>query len=95
MTTQQSGLKQGAVLMAIAALGFIGYAVVFFIRNFTATGFELGVETLNGVTRDQLTRCHQQGGGALRQPPDTRSRAIRHNSAESMAHGLVPSGVFA
>jgi hypothetical protein len=54
MTTQNPGLKQGAVLMAIAALAFIGYAVVFFIRNFTATGFELGVETLNGVTRDQL-----------------------------------------
>ncbi len=54
MTTQNSGLKQGAVLMAIAALAFIGYAVVFLIRNFTATGFELGVQTLNGVTRDQL-----------------------------------------
>ena len=54
MTTQNPGLKQGAVLMVIAALAFIGYAVVFFIRNFTATGFELGVETLNGVTRDQL-----------------------------------------
>jgi hypothetical protein len=54
MTTQNPGLKQGAVLMVIAALAFIGYAVVFFIRNFTSTGFELGVETLNGVTRDQL-----------------------------------------
>jgi len=54
MTTQNPGLKQGAVLMVIAALAFIGYAVVFFIRNFTSTGFELGVDTLNGVTRDQL-----------------------------------------
>ncbi|HKW95105.1 MAG TPA: hypothetical protein VJX92_24690 [Methylomirabilota bacterium] len=54
MTTQNPGLKQGAILMVIAALAFIGYAVVFFIRNFTAAGFELGVETLNGVTRDQL-----------------------------------------
>src|SRR5216684_1751435 len=54
MTTQNPGLKQGAVLMVIAALAFIGYAVVFFIRNFAAAGFELGVETLNGVTRDQL-----------------------------------------
>ena len=54
MTTQNLGLKQGAVLMVIAALAFIGYAVVFFIRNFTGTGFELGVDTLNGVTRDQL-----------------------------------------
>src|SRR5712692_567966 len=54
MTTQNPGLTQGAVLMVIAALAFIGYAVVFFIRNFTGTSFELGVETLNGVTRDQL-----------------------------------------
>jgi len=54
MTTPNPGLKQGAVLMVIAALAFIGYAVVFFIRKFTSTGFELGVETLNGVTRDQL-----------------------------------------
>jgi hypothetical protein len=54
MTTQNPGLKQGAVLMVIAALAFIGYAVVFFVNNFTCTGFELGVETLNGVTRDQL-----------------------------------------
>ena len=54
MTAQNSGLKQGAVLMVIAALAFIGYAVVFFIRNFISTGFELGVDTLNGVTRDQL-----------------------------------------
>src|SRR5436190_13343633 len=54
MATQNPGLKQGAVLMVIAALAFIGYAVVFFVTNFTGTGFELGVETLNGVTRDQL-----------------------------------------
>ena len=54
MTTQNPGLKQGAILMVIAALAFIGYAVVFLVRNFTGTGFELGVDTLNGVTRDQL-----------------------------------------
>jgi hypothetical protein len=54
MATQNPGLKQGAVLMVIAALAFIGYAVVFFVTNFTGTGFELGVDTLNGVTRDQL-----------------------------------------
>jgi len=40
--------------MLIAGLAFIGYAVVFFIRSFTGTGFELGVETLNGVTKEQL-----------------------------------------
>ncbi len=54
MNTPNSGLKQGAVLMLIGSLAFIGYAVVFLFRNFTGAGFELGVPTLNGVTRDNL-----------------------------------------
>src|SRR2546425_8719385 len=54
MRTQNSGLNQGAVLMLIGGLVFIGYAVVFLFRNFVGGGFELGVATLNGVTRDNL-----------------------------------------
>jgi hypothetical protein len=54
MNNQKPIVKQGAIVMTIAALAFIGYAVAFFIRNFTGTGFELGVDTLNGVTREQL-----------------------------------------
>jgi hypothetical protein len=54
MNTRNSGLSQGAALMLIGSLAFIGYAVVFFFRNFSGGGFELGVATLNGVTRDQL-----------------------------------------
>lgn len=54
MNTQNSGLNQGAVLMLIGSFAFIGYAVVFLFRNFAGGGFELGVETLNGVTRDNL-----------------------------------------
>jgi hypothetical protein len=54
MRTQNSGLTQGAVLMLIGGLAFIGYAVVFLFRNFVGGGFELGVETLNGVTPDNL-----------------------------------------
>src|SRR6266508_4818769 len=54
MNPRNSGLNQGAVLMLIGSLAFIGYAVVFLYRNFTGGGFELGVTTLNGVTRDQL-----------------------------------------
>lgn len=54
MNMQQTGLKQGAVLMLIGSLAFIGYAVVFLFRNFASGGFELGVPTLNGVTRDNL-----------------------------------------
>ena len=54
MKTQNSGLYQGAALMLIGGLAFVGYAVVFLFRNFVGGGFELGVETLNGVTRDNL-----------------------------------------
>lgn len=54
MSTKESGLNQGALLMLVASLAFIGYAVVFLLRNFSGSGFELGVETLNGVTRENL-----------------------------------------
>ncbi len=54
MKTQKSGLTQGAVLMLIGSLAFIGYAVVFLLRNFVGSGFELGVSTLNGVTPENL-----------------------------------------
>jgi hypothetical protein len=54
MSTKESGLNKGALLMLIASLAFIGYAVVFLLRNFSGSGFELGVETLNGVTRENL-----------------------------------------
>ncbi len=54
MKTQNSGLNQGAVLMLIGGLAFISYAVVFLFRNFAGSGFELGVKTLNCVTRDNL-----------------------------------------
>lgn len=40
--------------MAISGIAFIGYGLVFFIWNFATDGFELGVETLNGVTRASL-----------------------------------------
>src|SRR5438093_7153235 len=36
-------LKWGSWLMGIAAVGFIGYAVIFFIRNFTDAFLELGI----------------------------------------------------
>ena len=53
MSREQS-LRNGASLMVLGALIFLAYAVVFFFRAFTTTGFELGVETLNGVTPQQL-----------------------------------------
>jgi hypothetical protein len=54
MNKESSGLTQGAGLMLIGSLAFIGYAMVFLFRNFTGDGFELGVQTLNGITRDNL-----------------------------------------
>ncbi|HCT77095.1 MAG TPA: hypothetical protein DGG94_10180 [Micromonosporaceae bacterium] len=36
-------LRLGATLMAVAGLGFIGYAVIFFVRNFTGAFLELGI----------------------------------------------------
>jgi hypothetical protein len=40
--------------MLIGALSFIGYGLVFFVRSFVGEGFELGVETLNGITQADL-----------------------------------------
>ena len=53
MSKEQS-LQRGAALMVLGALIFFLYAVVFFFRAFSATGFEVGVDTLNGVTPQQL-----------------------------------------
>jgi hypothetical protein len=36
-------LRWGSWLMLIAAIGFIGYAVIFFVRNFTDSFLELGI----------------------------------------------------
>ena len=38
-----SDVRLGSGLMALAALGFIGYAVIFFVRNFTDSFLELGI----------------------------------------------------
>jgi len=38
-----TALPTGSWLMGIAAAGFIGYAVIFFVRNFTDSFLELGI----------------------------------------------------
>ena len=38
-----SRLRVGSAVMALAGLGFIGYAVMFFVRNFTNSFLELGI----------------------------------------------------
>lgn len=47
-------VRNGSMLMAIAGVAFIGYGLVFLVLNFIGGGFELGVETINGVTRGDL-----------------------------------------
>jgi hypothetical protein len=48
-------LRFGSALMAIAGLGFIGYAIIFFVRNFTGAFLELGIGPDQvDVDRDQI-----------------------------------------
>ncbi len=43
LESAQAGLRMGSWLMGLAAVGFIGYAVIFFVRNFTDSFLELGI----------------------------------------------------
>ena len=52
--SREQCLRNGASLMVFGALIFLVYAVAFFFRAFGSSGFEIGVETLNGVTPQQL-----------------------------------------
>src|SRR5215204_4344652 len=40
---ESSQLRWGASLMAVAGLAFIGYGIIFFIRNFSGDFLELGI----------------------------------------------------
>lgn len=42
-SVDETRLRTGSGLMALAGLAFIGYAVVFFVRNFTDAFLELGI----------------------------------------------------
>ena len=51
----ESRLRLGSGLMTAAAVGFIGYAVIFLIRNFTDSFLELGIGPNEvDVGRDQI-----------------------------------------
>lgn len=53
---RSSNLRLGTVLMMVAAVGFIGYAVIFFVRNFTDSFLELGIgHNEVSVGKDQIT----------------------------------------
>ncbi len=48
-------LRNGSLLMAVAGIAFVGYGIVFLIRDLAGGGFELGVDTINGVTRGEVS----------------------------------------
>lgn len=58
MTRDQPALRGGAALMLLAALAFVVYGVVFFFRSFTGAGFEIGVETLGGMSKAELAASY-------------------------------------
>jgi len=41
--TEQARLRLGSAIMALAGIGFVGYGVIFFVRNFTDSFLELGI----------------------------------------------------
>lgn len=55
--TVSSDLHRGTLLMAVAAIGFIGYAALFLIQNFTDSFLELGIgQSEVDVSKDQITQ---------------------------------------
>lgn len=52
-----SSLRTGTWLMTLAAIGFIGYAVIFLVRNFTDSFLELGIgHSEVDVGKDQIVQ---------------------------------------
>ena len=53
--TTEARVRLGAGLMTFSAVGFIGYAVIFFVRNYTDSFLELGIGANEvSVGRDQI-----------------------------------------
>lgn len=53
--TAAGSLRLGGSLMTLAGLGFIGYGVIFFVRNFTDSFLELGISSAQvDVGRSQI-----------------------------------------
>jgi hypothetical protein len=51
----QTYLRTGTTLMTVAAVAFIGYAIIFFIRNFTGDFLELGIgEAQVASSKDEI-----------------------------------------
>jgi hypothetical protein len=55
MKTDDGAIRLGCWLMGIAAVGFIGYGILFFIRDFTDSFLELGIGPNEvNVGKDQI-----------------------------------------
>jgi hypothetical protein len=55
IAARSAAVRNGATLMAVAAAGFIGYAMLFLVRNFTGSFLELGISHGEvSVSRDQI-----------------------------------------
>ena len=60
-STDVRDVRVGTGLMTLAAIGFIGYALIFFIRNFTDSFLELGVGPNEvDVGKDQIVSFSPQ-----------------------------------
>jgi len=53
-------LQQGAILIAVTGFGIIGYGLTFLYSAYLGTEFELGVDTLGGVTRAELATTNPE-----------------------------------
>lgn len=55
-TSREGALRLGSWLMGAAAVGFIGYAVLFLVRNFTDSFLELGIGPNEvDVSKDEIS----------------------------------------
>lgn len=55
-----TSLRNGSILMALGGLGFVGYGLVFLVLAFFGDGFELGVSTLDGLTRAEMAAANPE-----------------------------------
>jgi hypothetical protein len=91
MSRQQS-LQRGSALMVLGALIFLAYAVVFFFRAFSSSGFEIGVATLNGVTTQQLNGINPAITGYIRRSSGSiHFRRMRQLPQKCRLSNLMPS----
>src|SRR4029434_7527563 len=72
----EASLRWGSWLMGIAAVGFIGYAVIFLVRNFTDSFLELGIGPDEvHVGKDDIQQF-SPFAVPLRQPPTHRGVGV-------------------